>query len=87
MSVALVGIGAGQYLYKRWATAATTAWAVVALAVAVGNAGVMVGVVGPAMSHSFLAYSAAAISVVLLPYPIVLLAAFRRQMVRASMIR
>ena len=87
MSAALVAIGIGQYLYKRWATAATTAWPIVALVVAVGIAGVMAGVVAPAMTEPFLACGVAASMVLLLPYPIVLLVAFRRQMVRASMIR
>jgi hypothetical protein len=87
MSVALLGVGAGQYFYKRWAVVATTAWAVAAIAVALGIAAMMAGGVAPAMTEPFLAYTLAGFQVLLLPYPIVLLVAFRRQMVRASMIR
>jgi hypothetical protein len=87
MSAVLIAVGIGQYLYKRWATAATMAWGIAALVVALGIAAMMAGLVAPAMTAPFLAYGVAGGMVLLLPYPIVLLVAFRRQMVRASMIR
>lgn len=101
MSVALFYIGTGQRSYKRWAAGASVKWAIAAFAVLVFNVIGTVVWVMPAMEHLMqnLPHGrvdtgpiAAGMKIGMvvglgayLPYPIVLLSAFRKPEVVAAM--
>jgi hypothetical protein len=101
MSVWLIAIGVGQRRYRAWAARQSVIWGVVALVVLVGAFLVAVLVTGPAAERMMEAMSAhsgvrnpmgaftrvAGILGVLfyLPYPIILIAAFRKPATIAAM--
>jgi hypothetical protein len=100
MSVALLLLGVQQRAYKRSAVRASVIWGIVALVVLVGQVFVQFAVMMPAMEHmldslphtelpmgSIMKVSAVFGLVFYVPYPIVLIACFRKQSIVSVMDR
>ncbi|MGH2687624.1 MAG: hypothetical protein ACRDKW_02285 [Actinomycetota bacterium] len=101
MATSLIFIGIGQFKYKKWAAPASVKWGIVALLVLAVDAVIQFTVTLPAMEDLFARLMAAepdlpdlrgilkAASVVPLllnlPYPIILIAIFRKPRVVAAM--
>lgn len=99
MSVALILIGTGQLRYRRWATSASVQWAIVGLAVLIGQVIWQVLVVGPALETYLddlgigraareMGFGKAMALVALAfyaPYPIVLIAYFKKPRIVEAM--
>jgi hypothetical protein len=101
MSVALFVVGTGQRGYKRWAVGASQIWGITAIVVFIVNATLQFTVILPALtkfideiSHGSSAAAPIANAMkfgfviglaLYLPYPFILIAAFRKPAVREAM--
>lgn len=81
-STALVAIGIGQLRYRRWALVATRVWSVLAIVFVVAQVTTLVALSG---GDAGMVFMLVALTVLLLPYPIVLLRYFARESVRDAM--
>ena len=88
MAAWLVVIGLGQIRYRRWARRQAIAWSVTSFLTIIAIDVVLLAIVAPAMWDSWLATAMAVIApIVLVPYPIILLAHACGSKARSSMVR